>query len=420
MNPTRIAYLVSRYPAVSHTFILREVRRLRSQGLEIQPISVNAPDRALAEMSADEFDETRRTYYLKAAGLEGAAAALAWALALRPLACLKAVAGAWKLRQAFGLGKALAYALEAAMVAREMQRQGTEHLHVHFASAAASVGLLAKQAFGLRLSMTVHGPDEFDDVAGQALPQKIAAADAIVCISDFARAQLMRLSEPRHWDKISVTRLGVDLAQHSPAAPKAKATPSMVCVGRLTPAKGQRVLLKAMAALPADLAGVRLTLVGAGPDEAALKAQAAELGLADRVHFTGAQTETQVLAHMRAADLFCLPSFAEGIPVVLMEAMACGLPCLSTTACGIPELVGDGEHGLLVRPGDVLGLARAMVALLRDADLRQRMGQAGRAQVQAGYDLDRNVQALADTLRQLPLSADTSEDATTEPALLPA
>lgn len=402
MNTDRIAYLVSRYPAVSHTFILREVRRLRGLGLDIAPISVNPPDRALSEMSADEFDETRRTYYLKDAGLEGASATVLWALTQRPLACLKGLACAWRLRKAFGLAKALAYTLEAAMVAREMQSQGTDHLHVHFASAGASVALIAKQAFGIRLSMTVHGPDEFDEVAGQALPQKIAAADAIVCISDFARAQLMRLSEPAHWAKISVVRLGVDLGQHTPAQEAAAAsTLNVVCVGRLTPAKGQRVLLQSFAALPADLAP-KLTLVGAGPDEAALKALARELGISQRVTFTGPQTEAQVLAHMRAADLFCLPSFAEGIPVVLMEAMACGLPCLSTTACGIPELITHGEHGLLVRPGDVQGLAQAMASLLRDAPLRQRMGRAGRAQVQSSYDLDRNVLALAGALQQVP------------------
>jgi colanic acid/amylovoran biosynthesis glycosyltransferase len=424
MKPTRIAYLVSRYPAVSHTFILREVRQLRELGFDIVPMSVNSPDRALSDMNADEFEETRRTFYLKSAGLEAAAATLAWALTNRPVACLKGLMAAWRLRKSFGLVKSLAYGVESAMVVREMQRQGTEHLHVHFASAAASVALLAQQAFGIRLSMTVHGPDEFDDVLGQALPQKIAAADAIVCISDFARAQLMRLSEPRHWPKLSVARLGVDLARHGPAVSLAAASETttktalhLLCVGRLTPAKGQRLLLQAFADLPADLAEARMTVVGAGPDDAALKALARELGIAQRVTFTGAQSEAQVLAHMQSADLFCLPSFAEGIPVVLMEAMACAVPCLSTTACGIPELVGHGEHGLLVRPGDVFGLTVAMVSLLRDGPMRQRMGRAGRAQVRALYDLQQNIHDLADTLLHMTQGQRSRQVPTCAPAL---
>ncbi len=404
MTPTRIAYLVSRYPAVSHTFILREVRRLRALGFDIHPISVNSPDRALADMSADEFDETRRTLYLKAAGAESAAAALCWAATQRPAAFVRGLAAAWGQRRAFGLPKALAYFVEAAMVAREMARQGTDHLHVHFASAAASVALVVRQAFGIRLSMTVHGPDEFDDVRGQALPAKIAAADAIVCISEFARAQLMRLSDPCQWDKISVVRLGVDPQRHMPATHTVRDTqaPAVLCVGRLTPAKGQRLLLRAFAAMPADLARATLTVVGGGPDEAALRTLAHELGIAGRVTFTGPQTESEVLAHMQRADLFCLPSFAEGIPVVLMEALACGLPCVTTTACGIPELVVSGDHGVLVRPGDVDATAEALACLLRDPALRERMGRRGRTRVQSLYDLDRNVVALAAALRRVP------------------
>lgn len=413
MTTTRIAYLVSRYPAVSHTFILREVRRLRALGFDIQPISVNSPDRALADMSADEFDETRRTLYLKAAGAESAAAALCWAATRRPVAFARGLAAAWRQRGAFGLPKALAYFVEATMVAREMARQDTDHLHVHFASAAASVALVAREAFGMRLSMTVHGPDEFDDVKGQALPAKIAAADTIVCISEFARAQLMRLSDPCHWDKISVVRLGVDPQRHVPATQPVRdpQAPSILCVGRLTPAKGQRLLLRAFAALPADLSGATLTLVGGGPDEAALHRLAGELGIDGRVFFTGAQTESEVLAHMQRADLFCLPSFAEGIPVVLMEAMACGLPCVTTTACGIPELVGSGDHGVLVRPGDTEATSNALASLLRDPALRDRMGRRGRARVQTLYDLDRNVIALAAALRRVPAAGTAPADA---------
>lgn len=394
----RLAYLVSRYPAVSHTFILREVLQLRERGFDIAVASINAPDREVEDMTADERGEAERTYYVKRHGIAGALAAHVSALR-EPAAWLRG------LRAAFSLGGAnprqvaynLFYFTEALMLVRWMRAQRLSHLHVHFATAAASVALILKRSFPVGLSLTVHGPDEFYDARGQWLTQKFEAADFLVCISRFARSQLMQLTAARHWNKFEVCPLGVDADRYVPAPPHPAARPfKVLCVGRLTPAKGQRILIDACAALAAQGRDFRLVLVGAGPDEADLKAAVAAHGLGERVEFTGPLNQAQVRARYADADAFALPSFSEGVPVVLMEAMASGVPCVTTRITGIPELIHDGEHGLLVTPSDTAQLAGALARLMDDPQLRARIAAAGRAKVRETHDLQRNVARLAD------------------------
>ncbi len=400
------AYLVSRYPAVSHTFILREVQGLRALGLRVEVASVNEPDRDRAQMTADERDETAATYGLKQHGMRGALAALAWAAATRPLALART------LRAALGLGRglkrlyALAYAVEAAMLVRWMARRRLAHLHVHFGNEAAAVGLLVKTFSGAGLSLTIHGPDEFDDVPGQSLRRKVECADRVVCISQFARSQLMRLTAPAQWAKLQLCRLGVDAAQFAPPTLAREAGPvRLLSVGRLTPAKGQWLLVQACAALQQAQVAFELTVVGDGPDRAALQAAVTRHGLQGRVRFTGSLNQTQVRAELARADVFVLPSLAEGIPVVLMEAMASGVPCVSSPVNGIPELIEHDRNGLLATPGDVAALTRQLRRVIENAALRQRLATAGRAQVQRHFHLGRNVARLAEILRHLPAVA---------------
>jgi glycosyltransferase involved in cell wall biosynthesis len=350
-SATRIAYLVSRYPAVSHTFILREILQLRERGFDIAVASINPPDRNFEEMTPDERSEAEGAYYVKRHGVLGALAAHLWALS-RPAAWLRALffalgLGGWNLRQiAYGTF----YFTEALMLARWMRSHRMTHLHVHFASAAANVGMVLKHFSPISLSLTVHGPDEFYDTANQWLPQKIAAADFIVCIGAFARSQLMHLSPPGEWSKFDICPLGVDTRRYTPTTRRTDAQLfTVLCVGRLASAKGQRILIEACRKLSVSGRNIRLVLIGAGPEEASLKAAVMHHGLESVVHFTGALNQPQVRAWHTRADAFALASFAEGIPVVLMEAMASGIPCISTRITGIPELIRDGEDGLLVR-----------------------------------------------------------------------
>jgi glycosyltransferase involved in cell wall biosynthesis len=258
------------------------------------------------------------------------------------------------------------------------------------------VGLYVRRVFGFGFSITVHGPDEFYDAQGQYLAEKIAAADFILCISSYARSQLMLLSPYLHWNKFIVSRLGVDPQLFSPQ-PK-KAAPEVfeiLCVGRLTPAKGQHLLIDAVERLAQQGRGIRLRLVGNGPDEASLRKQAAQIAILECIVFEGAVNQDRIRTLYAAADLFCLPSFAEGLPVVLMEAMAMGIPCVATQITGIPELIRNNIDGLLVPPSDLDALVEALASLMDDPALRQRLAGSGRARILEHYDLHRNVSELA-------------------------
>jgi len=395
-HTVRMAYLVSRYPAVSHTFILREVRQLRAQGFDIEVASINPPDRAEAAMTEDEREESARTYFVKQHGWRGALLGhlTGWK---RPGAYLRGLAYALSL--ANGNPRQMAYGLfyftEALMLARWMRAHRMDHLHVHFATAAANVGLVLKHMLPVGLSLTVHGPDEFYDAPGQWLRQKFEAADFLVCIGRYARSQVMKLVSASHWDKIEISPLGVDPERYQPrSAPADTGCFQMLCVGRLTPAKGQRILIEACRKLNTAGRNFHLTIVGSGPDAADLKAATRDYGLENRIEFTGALNQDEVQMCYAKADVFVLPSFAEGIPVVLMEAMASGLPCVTTRITGIPELIRDGEDGLLVMPSDVDELVSAVTRLIDDPELRMRLSRAGRERVSTHFNLAENVARL--------------------------
>lgn len=392
-----IAYLQSQYPMLSMIFVIREVLELKRLGFRIDVASINSPDRAPQGMTAVERAESEQTYYVKAHGLSGALVAHLHTLFRRPAAYLR---GWTSVARLGGLdlvrwARLSVYLTEALMVGRWMGERHLDHVHAHLGSQAATVGLFVKRVFGVGFSITVHGPDEFYDALGQHLTEKVEAADFIVCISNFARSQLMRLSDYRHWSKLVVSRLGIDPSVFSPRSqPEPNGGPfEVLCVGRLTPSKGQHILVDAIARMVEQGRNVRLRVVGAGVDEASLKQHAASLG--PHVIFEGAVNQDRIRSLYAAADCFCLPSFAEGIPVVLMEAMAMQIPCVTTHITGIPELIRNGVDGLLVAPSDVDGLVSSLSQLMDDPALCSRLGEEARKQVSEYYDLTRNVQTLA-------------------------
>jgi glycosyltransferase involved in cell wall biosynthesis len=392
----RLAYLVSMMPALSEAFILREIEQLRMRGFDIRVASINRPDRPRDRMTAAEAREASAAYCVKGHGVRGALLAHAATLLRSPLAWLRGLASALTLAgpDLKRIALWLAYFTEALMIGRWLRATGASHLHVHFASAASSVALLVNRSFGTRFSMTVHGPDEFYDARGQCLREKVAGAAFVVCISHFARSQLMLLSDPRHWPRLEVSRLGVDPTRFKPE-PRERTGPfEVLCVGRLVPAKGQQVLLDAVARLIAQGRDLRLTLVGAGPQSDELGQQVRALGIEDRVELVGGISQDHIAAYYRRAHCFALASFAEGIPVVLMEAMAMGLPCVTTRITGVPELIRDGIDGLLVYPSDAEGLAEALGSLVDDPVLCRRLAANARASVVAHYDLARNTARL--------------------------
>ena len=394
----KIAYLISQYPAISHTFILREILELRRLGFTILPASINAPDRPVDQLTALEREETKNTWYVKRQGVRGALSALLTTLITQPKGLGRGFAKALKLggTDLGKIAKNLAYFVEAVMLGCWMRRENLHHLHVHFATPAATVGLLAKSIFNVGFSFTVHGPDEFYDAPGYRLAEKLAAANFVICISHYARSQIMKLSPVSQWDKYEICRLGVDTDRFTPRhARPAGEVFELLCVGRLTPAKGQHILLDALALLIAAGRKASLTFVGNGPDRDSLESQTLRLGLSNSVEFAGAVNQDRILEYYTRADAFVLPSFAEGLPVVLMEAMAMEVPCITTHITGVPELIQNGANGCLTAPSDVEGLAKTIEFLIDQPEQSRQIAQAGRAKILADYKLSNSVDRLS-------------------------
>jgi glycosyltransferase involved in cell wall biosynthesis len=297
-----------------------------------------------------------------------------------------------------GRALGLAWFGESIALWRECRGRGIRHIHVHLGGTASSVALLtvrfANGSAGRdgewSWSMTVHGPDDFHE---PQLAAKVREAGFVVCISDFARSQLMQLVEESHWTKLHVVHCGVDVDAFSPrrsGRPTGGRPANILTVGRLARTKGQAVLLQAISELNRDGVPAQLTVVGDGPERSALEEVARGLELDGRVQWCGAVGHESIADYYGCADVFCLASFAEGVPVVLMEAMARELPVVATSIAGIPELVDDGVSGMLVRPGRPDQLAAALAKLIGDPGLGLRMGRAGREKVAAEYDTRRS------------------------------
>ena len=393
-----LAYLTSTYPTLSMSFLLREVIELRAMGIRIDVASVNMPDRPAEQLTAEESIEARNTYHLKKHGLKGAIVANEKTLLTNFGGYCRGVRMVFRLGglDLKGLFYHLMYFIEALMVGIWMKQKRLHHVHVHLGSQAATVGLYVRTIFGVGFSITVHGPDEFYDAKGQHLTEKIAAADFICCISFFCRSQLMKFSPYSDWHKLIVSRLGVNTAEFSPKPLRDAPEPfSILCVGRLVPSKGQHQLIDAVERLARQGRRVRLHLVGGGPDDVSLRQRVSQFEDPGTVVFEGPVNHDRIRALYDAADLFCIPSFAEGIPIVLMEAMASGIPCVTTQIAGIPELIRTGIDGLLVAPSDLDGLTDALATLMEDQALRDRLSKSGRQRICQYYDLRRNVEELA-------------------------
>jgi colanic acid/amylovoran biosynthesis glycosyltransferase len=396
----KVAYLLSQYPTIGHTYLLRELRGLRELGWDIPTVSIRRPDRQPGEMLEIEREEAAGTFYVLQGGLAAFALDHLAVLASRPMHYLKG------LLYAFSLGGpdlkkclySLIYFAEGVRAGRWMMRHGVTHFHSHFST---TVGLLILKVFPLTMSATIHGPEEFVDPAGFYLKQKIQASRFVCAISFFGRSQLAQLVSWEMWDRLEVARLGIDPSVYEPGPfRESPGTYEIVCVGRLTPFKGQHVLLECVRRLIAQGRDVHLRLIGDGPDRGGLVARIRELGLVDRVTVEGWMNQDEVREMYRRADIFALASFAEGVPVVLMEAMAMELPCVATRVTGVPELIQDGIDGLLVTPSDPEELADAIARLIDEPALRRRLAEAGRRRVCGRYNLAANVARLADIFRR--------------------
>ncbi|MEO1444929.1 MAG: glycosyltransferase family 4 protein, partial [Cyanobacteria bacterium J06635_11] len=361
----RIAYLTGEYPRVTDTFIQREVAALRqlgeADGTTVSTFSVRSPA-ATQKLSLAQQEERGRTQYLLPAQPLTLLAAHAKRFAHQPKRYFQALSLAWKTRQ-LGLRGSLyqlIYFLEAGLLAHQLNEQGIEHLHNHFGDSSCTVAMLASALGEFGYSFTLHGPGIFFEPHRWRLDEKISRAKFVSCISYFCRSQTMIFAPIETWPNLHIVHCGIDPQQFTEASRKAPAssddgqnTPRLLYVGRLAAAKGLPVLLRSLSTLKQTYPTIQLTVVGDGSDRELLTSQVKELGLSKQVDFVGYQSPESVRAYLQRSDVFVMSSFAEGVPVVLMEAMMSGLPVVATQIAGVSELVEDGVNGFLVPPSDV-------------------------------------------------------------------
>lgn len=394
--PGPIAYLTGEYPKVSHTFIAREIAALRAGGANVITCTVRRP-LAKEVVGADQATEAASTFCILEAARSPSRLIVALLGSIRraPGRWIEALALAWRTRSP-GPRAALwqlFYFLEANILAEHLHRNGARHIHNHFGDSSCTVAMLASTMSSIPFSFTPHGPAIFFEPKRWRLDEKVARATFVACISHFARAQTMLFSDQAHWNKLHVIHCGVRPDRYK-RHNREQYGKHVIFVGRLAAVKGLPLLLDCVASLRRRHPEMRLTIVGDGPDRPRLEQQSSELGLTDLVRFAGYQSQDAVSELLSASDVFVLPSFAEGVPVVLMEAMASRLPVISSRIAGIPELVDDEVSGLLVPPGDGDALGRALDRLLSDGDLCAKMGCVGREKVEAGFDVTKEAVTL--------------------------
>ena len=399
----RIAYLINQYPMVSHSFVRREIQALERQGFEVLRLAVRGWDAGLPDPA--DAQERPRTRYLLAGGPLPLLGAVLRAALTRPRGLMAALALAFRMARGSHrpLPYHLAYLAQACRCLPWLTEAGASHIHAHFGTNSAEVALLAATLGGGSYSFTVHGPEEFDRPEAIGLPEKIRRAAFVAAVSSYGRAQLYRWVEPRHWPRVAVVRCGLEPAFHPLAATPPPATPRLVCVGRLCPQKGQLLLVEAAARLARRGIDFELVLAGDGEMRGEIEAAIRRQGLGEQVRITGWLGSEAVRQEILAARALVLPSFAEGLPVVLMEALALCRPVLTTAVAGIPELVRPGENGWLFPAGSLEDLEEALADCLRTPpEVLMGMGKAGQARVLAWHSADTEAARLAELFSRIP------------------
>ena len=385
-----VAYIINTYPSPSQTFIRREIAALEQRGVSVHRMAMRA-DRARLVDPRDTAEDARTEHVLEQGALTLLRVALGMAVA-RPGAFARALALAWRCGARAEGGarlRHLVYLLEAAFVARRCADLGVIHAHAHFGTNSATVAMLAHALGGPGYSFTVHGPEEFDRPVALSFGDKIARARFVLAVSQFGRSQLCRWAAPADWPRLHVLHCGIECPADAAVPPLPAGPLRMVSIGRFAEQKGQLLALDALARARRHAPGLHLTLVGDGPLRPAIEARIAALNLAESVTLTGWLDEPGVQRELARAHVLLLPSFAEGLPVVIMEALAAGRPVISTYIAGIPELVTP-DCGWLVPAGDAEALADAITgAAATPGETLTRMGQAGHARTRTRHDIDR-------------------------------
>ena len=384
----KIAYFVNQYPAVSHTFIRREIAALESMDVVINRYSLRSKSHELVD-SAD-IAEAKLTHYILETPLTTILIAFIATLLASPFSFIRSVSLATKIgwRSDRGVIRHWAYVLEAVLLADCCKRENINHIHAHFLTNSATVAMLASELAQFTYSFTAHGGSEIDQVPTSAMDEKLKRAKFIVSASWYVRSQLMRRMNHANWEKIRVVHCGLsgDFLEYE--APPYPINPRLLCVGRLCEEKAQLLLIQATKKLKTKGIDFELVLAGDGPLRQDIERAIEDAGLKDQIKITGWISSDRVRQELAAARALVLPSLIEGLPVVIMESMALARPVISTFIAGIPELVIPGETGWLVPPGNVDALSDAIAHVL-DMSLAdiELVGRAARTRVRERHNI---------------------------------
>ncbi|WP_245155732.1 glycosyltransferase family 4 protein [Paracoccus ravus] len=393
------------YPMTSTTFIRREIHAMEEQGAEIKRYAI----RPWSEALVDDQDKAEKdlTFYLLVGRLPALLGDFVKETVSNPAGMCRAFATWAKLLRNAGHGFVphVAYLLEAVSLKRRALQDGISHLHTHFSTNSAAVAMLSKHLGGPEYSFTAHGPDEFVDWNRSSLGLKVAEARFVIAISNYCRVQLARAAGMGYWDKLHIVGCGIDVDEFAPSEAPFDETAPFVSVGRLCPQKAHTLVVEAVAKVAATHPEVRVIVIGDGDFRPEVEAAIARHDVAENVTLMGWRDNQTVRAELGRARALLLPSFAEGLPVVIMEALALGRPAISTYIAGIPELVDD-DCGWIIPAGSMDEIARSMEAALTTAPARLKvMGQEGRRRVLKRHDIRANSAALLELIKRSPYPA---------------
>jgi len=395
MTPT-VAYLINQYPKVSHSFIRREIIGVEACGVRVLRFAIRSCEAELVD-EADK-QELKKTRIVLSVGIVGLLLHLSRVLLTRPIQFWKALLLACKigLRSEPGLILHLAYLAEACVLLNWISASHVTHIHAHFGTNSTTVAMLCHALGGPAYSFTVHGPEEFDRVREIGLTEKLERAAFVIAVSSFGKSQLCRWSAREQWSKYWVVHCGVDQEfLNQPIVPIPQ-EPRLVCVGRLSEQKGHLLLLEAVKQLALEGLEFKLILVGDGSLRSEIDQLAVQWNLQNFIEITGWASTTDVRRYILSSRALVLPSFAEGLPVVIMESLALGRPVISTYVAGIPELVDPEVCGWLVPAGSVEELAIAMrEALNLPVEIIEKMGRIGSERVALQHNAELEASKLA-------------------------
>lgn len=396
----RLAYLVNQYPKTSHSFVRREIRALEEQGFGIERFAIRRPDEPLPDVDDQAEQDLTTTLLDDKSALLTAFAKLALT---HPIRLARAFALMTTMARKAGQDQVrhLAYLIEAAHLGAELRSRKITHVHAHFGTNSTTVAMLCATLWGTTYSFTVHGPEEFDRPSALGLDVKIEHATFVVAISEYGRSQLYRWCDYEHWSKIHIIHCTVDSSFLAAEPSPVPETPMFVCVGRLCEQKGQMLLLEAAIELSKERS-LQVLFVGDGEFREPMEELIAQYDLGRSIRILGWQSSAAVRKTLRAGRALVLPSFAEGLPVVIMEALALGRPVISTYVAGIPELVNPGENGWLVPAGSVPDLVDAMRSALElPVERLSEMGRAGHRSVATEHRDSTEAAKLGDIFRRV-------------------